>query len=257
MKNSGENDEPRNDEPIPAVAIRDLCKSFGRQKVLNGIGLTVVRGETLVVLGRSGTGKSVLLKLLIGLQKADSGSIRIQGQEIAALHFKELNRIRMKIGFLFQQAALYDSLSIEENVAFPLDRHSDLPYADRKEKVRALLESVGMERHGKKLPSQISGGMKKRVGLARALALEPEIMLFDEPTAGLDPITASEINRLILGLHEKRKITSIVVTHDIRGARTVSHRLVLLNEGNIVAQGTFEELKKNRDPFVAQFLLGE
>jgi phospholipid/cholesterol/gamma-HCH transport system ATP-binding protein len=255
MKNSGENSEPQNNEP--AVVIQDLCKSFGRQKVLNGIGLTVACGETVVVLGRSGTGKSVLLKLLIGLQKADSGSIRIQGREIAALHFKELNQVRIKIGFLFQQAALYDSLSIEENVAFPLDRHSDLQSAERKERVRSLLETVGMEQHGKKLPSQISGGMKKRVGLARALALEPEIMLFDEPTAGLDPITSAEINQLILGLQEKRKITSIVVTHDIRGARTVSHRLVLLNEGSIVAQGTFEELKKNQDPFVAQFLLGD
>jgi len=255
MKDSGENNELRNKEP--AVAIQDLHKSFGRQKVLDGIGLKVANGETVVVLGRSGTGKSVLLKLLIGLQKADSGSIRIQGQEITNLHFKDLNQVRGKIGFLFQQAALYDSLSIEENVAFPLDRHSDLQRAERKERVRALLETVGMEQHGTKLPSQISGGMKKRVGLARALALEPEIMLFDEPTAGLDPITAGEINQLILGLQEKRKITSIVVTHDIRGARTVSRRLVLLNEGSIVAQGTFEELKKNENPFVAQFLLGD
>jgi len=255
MKNGCGNNEPRNHEP--AVVIQDLRKSFGRQKVLNGIGLTVAGGETVVVLGRSGTGKSVLLKLLIGLQKADSGSIRIQGQEITTLRFKELNQIRIKIGFLFQQAALYDSLSIEENIAFPLDRHSDIQSAERKERVRALLETVGMEQHAKKLPSQISGGMQKRVGLARALALEPEIMLFDEPTAGLDPITAAEINRLILGLQEKRKITSIVVTHDIRGARAVSHRLVLLNEGSIVAQGTFEELKKNQNPFVAQFLSGD
>jgi phospholipid/cholesterol/gamma-HCH transport system ATP-binding protein len=255
MKNSGGHNEPRSNEP--AIVIQDLRKSFGRQKVLNGISLAVARGETVVVLGRSGTGKSVLLKLLIGLQKPDSGSIRIQGQEITALHFKDLNQVRMKMGFLFQQAALYDSLSIEENVAFPLDRHSNLRRADRKEPVRSLLETVGMEQHGKKFPSQISGGMKKRVGLARALALEPEIMLFDEPTAGLDPITADEINQLILGLQEKRKITSIVVTHDIRSARTVSRRLVLLNEGNIVAQGTFEELKKNQNPFVAQFLLGD
>ena len=255
MINSGGNNEPRNNEP--AVEIQDLRKSFGRQKVLNGIGLAVARGETVVVLGRSGTGKSVLLKLLIGLQKPDSGSIRIQGQEITGLKFKELNQARIRIGFLFQQAALYDSLSIEENVSFPLDRQSDLQSAERRDRVRALLETVGMEQHGKKFPSQISGGMQKRVGLARALALEPEIMLFDEPTAGLDPITAAEINQLILGLQEKRKITSIVVTHDIRGARTVSHRLVLLNEGNIVAQGTFEELKKNQNPFVAQFLLGD
>ncbi len=255
MKNDGENNEPRNHEP--AVAIRDLRKSFGRQKVLNGIGLTVARGETVVVLGRSGTGKSVLLKLLIGLQTPDSGSIRVQGQEMTTLPFKELNQARKRIGFLFQQAALYDSLSLEENVAFPLDRHSALRGTAQKERVRALLATVGMEQHGKKFPSQISGGMQKRVGLARALALEPEIMLFDEPTAGLDPITAGEINQLILGLQETRKMTSIVVTHDIRGARTVSHRLVLLKEGSIVAEGTFEELKKNQDPFVAQFLLGD
>ena len=255
MKNDGGNNEPRNNEA--AVVIQDLRKSFGRQKVLNGIGLTVARSETVVVLGRSGTGKSVLLKLLIGLQKADSGSICIQGREMTTLQFKELNQVRKKIGFLFQQAALYDSLSVAENVAFPLDRHSDLRSAERKERVRALLVTVGMEQHGKKLPSQISGGMQKRVGLARALALEPEIMLFDEPTAGLDPITAGEINQLILGLQEKRKITSIIVTHDIRGARTVSDRLVLLKEGSIVAEGTFEELKKNQDPFVAQFLSGD
>jgi phospholipid/cholesterol/gamma-HCH transport system ATP-binding protein len=250
MMNSGVNNEP-------AIVIQDLRKSFGQQKVLNGISLTVARSETVVVLGRSGTGKSVLLKLLIGLQKPDSGSLLIQGQEITTVQFKELNKIRIKVGFLFQQAALYDSLSVEENIAFPLDRHSKLPYADREERIRALLDTVGMDQHRKKFPSQISGGMKKRVGLARALALEPEIMLFDEPTAGLDPITAAEINQLILGLQEKHKITSIVVTHDIRGARTVSHRLVLLNEGSIVAQGTFEELKKNRNPFVVQFLLGD
>jgi phospholipid/cholesterol/gamma-HCH transport system ATP-binding protein len=148
-------------------------------------------------------------------------------------------------------------LSVEENVAFPLDRHSDLGPAERTERVRALLATVGMDSHGKKLPSQISGGMRKRVGLARALALEPEIMLFDEPTAGLDPITSGEINQLILDLQKKNNITSIVVTHDIRGARTVSHRLVLLKEGNIVAEGTFEELKQNQDPFVAQFLSGD
>jgi phospholipid/cholesterol/gamma-HCH transport system ATP-binding protein len=255
MKNDEASSDLRNHEP--AVVIQDLRKSFGRQKVLDGIGLTVARGETVVVLGRSGTGKSVLLKLLIGLQKPDSGSIRILGLEMTTLQFKELNQIRKKMGFLFQQAALYDSLSVEENVAFPLDRHSHLQGAERKERVRALLATVGMEKHGKKLPSQISGGMQKRVGLARALALEPEIMLFDEPTAGLDPITAGEINELIIGLQEKNKITSIVVTHDIHGARTVSNRLVLLKEGCIVAEGTFEALKKNRDPFVAQFLSGD
>jgi phospholipid/cholesterol/gamma-HCH transport system ATP-binding protein len=196
----------------------------------------------------------VLLKLLIGLQPADSGSIRILDQEITRLGVKQLNEVRKKMGFLFQQAALYDSLTVEENVAFPLNRHVKLPENDRKQRVRELLAGVGMERDLEKLPSQISGGMQKRVGLARALALEPEIVLFDEPTAGLDPVTATEIAKLILDLKEKRKITAIVVTHDVATAKLFSDRLLLLHEGNIRAEGTFTDLQNNQDEFVAQFL---
>ncbi len=166
------------------IVIKALHKSFGDQTVLNGIDLAVELGETLAILGRSGTGKSVLLKLIIGLQGPDSGSIRIHGQEITGLSLDELNEVRKKVGFLFQYAALYDSLTVEENVAFPLKRHASLSAAEQKERVRELLSSVGMERDLEKMPSRISGGMQKRVGLARALALEPDILLFDEPTAG-------------------------------------------------------------------------
>jgi phospholipid/cholesterol/gamma-HCH transport system ATP-binding protein len=236
------------------IVVKALRKSFGEQTVLNGIDLAVAPGDNLAVLGRSGTGKSVLLKLIIGLQQPDSGSICIHGQEIAGLPMDQLNEIRKKIGFLFQQAALYDSLTVEENVAFPLDRHVKISAAERKDRVRELLSNVGMDHDLEKLPSEISGGMQKRVGLARALALEPDILLFDEPTAGLDPITAAEIDKLIVQLKKRRKITSVVVTHDIRGAKTFSDRLALMDQGNIVAEGTFEDLQKSRDKFVVQFL---
>jgi phospholipid/cholesterol/gamma-HCH transport system ATP-binding protein len=241
-------------EHQPAVALKGLRKSFGRQIVLNGIDLAVEQGETIAILGRSGTGKSVLLKLLIGLQQPDSGSILIRGREITDLDLKLLNEVRTKIGFLFQQAALYDSLTVEENVAFPLVRHANLSDGERRRRVHELLSIVGMDKDLKKMPSEISGGMQKRVGLARALALDPELLLFDEPTAGLDPITAAEIDRLISQFKEQRKITSIVVTHDIHGARSFADRVVVLNEGNIVTKGTFAELQKSADPFVTRFL---
>jgi phospholipid/cholesterol/gamma-HCH transport system ATP-binding protein len=236
------------------VEVDSLSKAFGPQKVLNSVTLHVESGETLAVLGRSGTGKSVLLKLLIGLQKPDAGSIRIHGKDIATLDLQQLNELRLRIGFLFQQAALYDSLTVEQNVAFPLSRHSSDSMSKQKEKVQELLKSVGMEKHGHKMPSEISGGMQKRVGLARALVLDPDILLFDEPTAGLDPITASEIDELIVELREQRKLTAIVVTHDIRGAKTFAHRLVLLRDGEIVADGSFADLQKNQDRFVQQFV---
>lgn len=238
----------------PPIAVKDLRKSFGQQKVLDGIDLTVTPSETVAVLGLSGTGKSVLLKLLIGLQVCDSGSIRIEGREVANLPREELSEIRKKIGFLFQQAALYDSLTVEENVAFPLVRHTGLTTEALKERVRELLSNVGMEEHADKLPSEISGGMQKRVGIARALALDPDILLFDEPTAGLDPITAAEIGKLILRLKEERKMTSIVVTHDVRGTKFFSDRLVVLHEGHIVSEGTLEDLHRSREKFVVQFL---
>ncbi len=236
------------------LEIHDLRKSFGSQRVLDGVELAVERGETLAVLGRSGTGKSVLLKLIIGLQKPDSGSIQIGGQEISGLDGARLNEVRRKMGFLFQQAALYDSLNVEDNVAFPLMRHTKMSEQERKDKVRELLSSVGMQGDLQKMPSELSGGMQKRVGLARALALGPEILLFDEPTSGLDPITAAEIGELINQL--KREIASIVVTHDIRGARRFADRMVLLDKGRIRAEGQLEELQKSKDEFVSQFVNG-
>lgn len=239
---------------MPPIQVKSLRKSFGDQIVLNGIDLEVARGETLAVLGRSGTGKSVLLKLLIGLQRPDSGSIRIHGHEIAGLAMAQLNEIRKKIGFLFQSAALYDSLTVEENVAFPLKRHTNMPEAERRQRVRELLSSVGLAKDLDKMPADISGGMQKRVGLARALALSPDVLLCDEPTAGLDPITAGEIGELILGLQKDRKMTSIIVTHDIHGARAVSDRLALMRDGNILVEGTYEHLQQSRDQFVVQFL---
>jgi phospholipid/cholesterol/gamma-HCH transport system ATP-binding protein len=238
----------------PPVVVKDLHKSFGPQQVLKGIDLTVNKGEILAVLGKSGTGKSVLLKLLIGLQKPDAGSINVRGEDIANLHMDQLNEMRKKVGFLFQEGALYDSLTIAENVAFPLRRHTKLSDSERTEKVHTLLASVGLDKDLEKMPSDISGGMRKRVGLARALALDPEIILCDEPTAGLDPITAAEIGKLIQKLRQERNVTSIVVTHDMHAAHHFSDRIVMLKEGNILISGTFEDLEQSKDPFVAQFL---
>ncbi len=241
------------DNTLP-IAIAHLSKSFGGRKVLDGIDLTIPRGQTLSLLGRSGTGKSVLLRLLIGLDKPDSGSIRIDGEEITSLGMDRLNRIRQKLGFLFQQAALYDSLTLGENVEFPLKRQTTLSPAERTEKVRALLASVGLERDVDKLPSEISGGMKKRAGLARALALDPAIVFFDEPTAGLDPITAAEIGQLITDLSKQRGMTSVVATHDMHSVRCFSDRAVLLDKGRVLIDGSFDDLKNSSDPFVSEFL---
>ena len=245
--------------PVPAnddlVVVQDLTKSFGNQIVLDGITLCVHRGETLAVLGRSGTGKSVMLRLIIGLEAPDSGSIRINGQETTGLSLERMGDIRKRMGFLFQHAALYDSLSVSENVAFPLEHHRrDLSKSERLDRVRQLLSEVGMDDHLEKMPSDLSGGMQKRVGLARALALEPEILLLDEPTAGLDPISSGEIDDLILKLQRERQMASIVVTHDLHSARTIANRLALLNEGHVIIDGTFEDLQLSTIDFVKQFL---
>src|SRR6202158_6074475 len=248
-----ENNQTVNIPGEPVLVLRDVHKSFGTQRVLDGINLTVVRGETLAVLGRSGTGKSVLLKLIIGLQKPDAGSICIQGQEISGLGLNEMNRLRIKMRFLFQHAALYDSLTVEQNVAFPLVRHTKMPESERSDRVKELLTSVGMEHDLDKMPSDISGGMQKRVGLARALALQPEILLLDEPTAGLDPITSSEIDDLVLKLQREHALTSIVVTHDLQSAKTIANRLALLDQGKVAMEGSFEELAASKDDFVREF----
>jgi len=247
--------EAEKDGGAPAVAVEDLHKSFGSQEVLNGISLTVRRGETLAVLGRSGTGKSVLLRLIIGLERPDSGSVRIHDRDLTGLGLDELGEIRMKMGFLFQNAALYDSLTVEQNVAFPLRHHRKaMSKSEQGDRVMQLLAEVGMEGHLEKMPSDISGGMQKRVGLARALALEPDILLLDEPTAGLDPISSGEIDDLVLKLQAEHHMASIVVTHDLHSAKTIADRLALLNQGDVVIEGSFEDLQSSDIEFVREFL---
>jgi phospholipid/cholesterol/gamma-HCH transport system ATP-binding protein len=226
-------DEPaKNSEP--PIAVEGLHKSFGKQVVLDDITFQLVAGQVTCVLGRSGTGKSVLLKLLIGLETPDSGSIHLEGRDIASISPKELNEARRRVGFLFQQSALYDSMTIEENVAFPLRRNTKLSDAERRDRVHQLLESVGMDRDLEKMPSDISGGMGKRVGLARALALE--------------------IAKLIGDLRDQRHITSIVVTHDLHTVRAIADRLIVIDRGKALFDGTFGELNQSKDPFIVQFL---
>jgi len=247
--------EAEQDGGAPVVAVENLRKTFASHTVLNGISLSVGRGETLAVLGRSGTGKSVLLRLIIGLETPDSGSIRIHGQDINGLALDRMGEIRKKMGFLFQHAALYDSLTVGENVAFPLVHHRrDMSRSERGGRVKQLLAEVGMIGDLDKMPSDISGGMQKRVGLARALALEPEILLLDEPTAGLDPISSGEIDDLILKLQRERRMASIVVTHDLHSARTIANNLALLDRGNVVIEGGFEDLQQSDIEFVKEFL---
>jgi phospholipid/cholesterol/gamma-HCH transport system ATP-binding protein len=240
--------------PEPPIAVAGLRKSFGEQNVLDGISFQLESCKVTCVLGRSGTGKSVLLRLLIGIEKPDAGSIHLEGHDISTASPQELNEARKKVGFLFQQSALYDSMTIEENVAFPLRRHTRLSRSERRDRVHQLLESVGMDRDFAKMPSEISGGMRKRVALARALALEPAIVMFDEPTSGLDPITAAEIAKLIVELRDQRHITSIVVTHDLHTARAISDRLIVLDGGKTLFDGTFEDFNGSENPFIAQLV---
>jgi len=248
-------EETKKDGAVAAVSVANVWKTFGVHKVLNGISLRVGRGETLAVLGRSGTGKSVLLRLIIGLEQPDTGSVLVNGTNISGLALDQMGEIRKTMGFLFQHAALYDSLTVAENIAFPLEHNRrDLSKAERDDLVRQLLAEVGMEKAMDKMPSDISGGMQKRVGLARALALEPRLLLLDEPTAGLDPISSGEIDELILKLQRERQMASIVVTHDLHSARTIANRLALLDLGKVVIEGTFDELQRSDIGFVKTFL---
>jgi phospholipid/cholesterol/gamma-HCH transport system ATP-binding protein len=243
------------EESAPVVAVKELRKAFGSHPVLNGISLSLNRGETLAVLGRSGTGKSVLLRLIIGLETPDSGSVCIYGRDIAGLALDQMGEVRKKMGFLFQHAALYDSLTVAENVAFPLEHHRrNMSRSERRDRVKQLLAEVGMEGNLEKMPSDLSGGMQKRVGLARALALNPEILLLDEPTAGLDPISSGEIDDLILKLQRERQMASVVVTHDLHSARTIADRLALLDQGNVVIDGKFKDLQESDIGLVKEFL---
>jgi phospholipid/cholesterol/gamma-HCH transport system ATP-binding protein len=239
------------------IEIRGLKKRLGRKQVLDGVDLDIEKGETLVVLGPSGTGKSVLLKHIIGLMDPDAGSIRIDGEEIVGLTDAEMNRVRRRFGMLFQSAALFDSMTVGENIALPMLEHDhSLGPAERVRRVRERLEWVGLKGVENMKPASLSGGMRKRVGLARALSLDPEYILYDEPTTGLDPIMADIINQLIRDLQRQLGVTSVVVTHDIKSAETVADRMVLLYQGTVVFSGTPDETRATRDPMVRQFLAG-
>jgi phospholipid/cholesterol/gamma-HCH transport system ATP-binding protein len=238
----------------PTVRLEEVTKSFGARKVLDRVSFDVPRGTACCILGRSGTGKSVTLKHIVGLIKPDDGHVRVHGEDVASLNTRELSRVRRGIGFLFQNAALFDSITVGENVAFPMRRHTDLPDVDIRDRARQKLESVGLGKDYDKMPSELSGGMRKRAGLARAMALDPDLLLVDEPSAGLDPITSGEIDDLLLSLKTERHTTLIVVTHNIPSARTIGDDLLMLHEGRILARGTAAELSESEHEIVRTFM---
>ncbi len=235
------------------IEIEHLKKTFGNNEVLKDISLKVEQGENLAVFGRSGSGKSVLIKCLVGLIEADEGNVTILKENIAELNGEELNVLRKKIGFLFQSAALYDSMTVRENLEFPLRGDKSKSKEDIDALVLEALENVGLANVIDKMPSELSGGMRKRIGLARTLILKPEIIFYDEPTTGLDPITSKEISQLILDIQKKYNTASIIITHDVECARIVANRMIILKEGITEAEGTFEELSKSKDEWVRSF----
>lgn len=236
------------------ITIRGLVKAFAGVTVLNGIDLDVYKGENLVVLGKSGSGKSVLIKIIAGLLKPDSGEVTVLGSRIADLAGKDLQQLRLKIGFSFQSSALYDSMTVRENLEFALIRNKrSMSRKEIDEAVQEVLGEVGLESSIDKLPAELSGGQTKRIGVARTLILRPDIMLYDEPTAGLDPVTSLEINNLINQVQSEYKTTSIIITHDLTCAKTTGNRVAMLSEGKIVRQGGFEEVFHNNDPLFKSF----
>ena len=237
-----------------AVRLEHVSKHFGALKVLDDVTFEVPDGKGFVILGRSGTGKSVTLRHIIGLVRPDSGRVVVRGQEISALEGTALATLRKEIGFLFQNAALFDSITVGENVAFPLRRHSRLSDRDIRDRAREKLAAVGLEKDFDRMPADLSGGMRKRAGLARAMALDPRLLLVDEPSAGLDPITTEEIDELLLGLKEQGGTTLVVVTHNIPSARKIGDELLMLHEGRIAARGTPQELERSENPFVRAFM---
>lgn len=240
----------------PIITITNLYKSFGENEVLKGINLNVKDGENLVILGRSGSGKSVTIKCLVGLVNADKGEIKIFDEEITNLNNDELNGIRMRIGFMFQNGALYDSMSVRQNLRFTLKHHTqNLEESDIESCIIEALESVGLAEAIDKMPSELSGGMKKRIALARAIIIKPKIILYDEPTSGLDTITSREISELILSVQKKYKTSSIIITHDMACAKTTGNRILILKEGQIQAEGTYAELEKSEDEWVHSFFI--
>jgi len=249
-----EENEPRQGRDGIVVSIKGLKKSFGEKDVLKNITIDLKRGENVVVLGRSGTGKSVTIQCIVGLLKQDEGSLKVFGEEVSEMSDKELKQLRIKIGFLFQSGALYDSMTVRENLEFPLTRILKLTdQADINKRVEEALESVGLLEAIDKMPSDLSGGMRKRAGLARTIIVNPEIILYDEPTTGLDPITSREISDLILNIQKKYKTSSIIITHDMECARLASDRVLIMNDGEYIAEGSFEELHKSNNKIVAAF----
>lgn len=238
------------------IEIQGLDKAFGEHKVLDGLSLKIKEGSTCVIIGRSGCGKSVLVKHIVGLLKPDNGKVLVDGKEVAKLNSKELNALRMKIGMVFQGGALFDSLSVGENVGFGLTEHDGFTKKELSERVEESLSLVGLSGIQNLMPSQLSGGMKKRVALARAICIKPQILLYDEPTTGVDPITADAINGLIKGLHDKLKITSVAVTHDMKSAYRIADRIAMMYQGKIIAEGSPSDIQNTANPVVHQFING-
>ncbi len=242
------------DEKDVVISIKDLYKSFGNNHVLRGVNLDVRRKENVAVLGRSGTGKSVLIKIICGLLKPDSGTVNVLGREVDELNNLELRELRMDVGFSFQNSALYDSMTVRENLAFPLVRNAK--HLSRKEvqnEIESVLEDVGLLQTINQMPSELSGGQRKRIGVARTLILRPQIMLYDEPTSGLDPITSIEINNLINHVRHKFNTTSIIITHDLTCAKTTGDRVAMLHDGKFIKQGTFDEVFSTDDERIQNF----
>ena len=242
--------------PDYAIQVRKATKVFGSRTVLDAIELNIVKGETLVILGGSGSGKSTLLRMMIASIPVDGGDIAVMGRSICSLSHDELAKYRKSIGVLFQSGALYNSMTLAENVALPLREHTDLPGETIDLIVKMKLELVGLREHAARLPAEISGGMKKRAGLARAMALDPQILFYDEPSAGLDPVTSAEVDQLIIKLNKSLGVTSIVVTHEMDSAFRIADRMVLLDRGKFIVSGTPDEMRNSEDPLVRQFVHG-
>ena len=238
------------------IEVRQLSRSFGAHRVLDGVSFRIERGESVVIIGRSGGGKSVLLKHLIGLLMPDEGDVLVDGQSLGGMNERQLLQVRHKFGMLFQSAALFDSMTVAENISFALRRERELTAAEAGQRVDEALEMVELQGTQGKKPAELSGGMRKRVGLARAIVYRPEIVLYDEPTTGLDPIVADSIDQLILRVCERLKVTSVVVTHDMRSTRRVAQRILMLHDGRIYTTGTPDEIFQSQDPVVHRFVNG-
>ena len=249
---TGETDSRKKNEPV--IEIHNLMKSFGNLAVLTDASINLFKGENLVILGKSGTGKSVLIKCIVGLLNYDGGSIEVFGQHVNTMSRKELGDLRQKIGFLFQSGALYDSMTVKQNLEFPLIRlKKNLSKKEREDKIVEVLENVGLPDAINKMPSELSGGMRKRISLARTIVVDPLIMLYDEPTTGLDPVTSDEISDLIIDVQKKYKTSSIIITHDIKCALKTANRIIMLDAGSVYKEGTVKDFEKSDDPLIKAF----